>query len=94
MFLVYINDICGGISSNIHLFADDCILYRVIKDKLDQDTLQADLNLLIKWTKTWQMAFNAKKCVVPLRCTRLLATLSYDYYINDSLLQLVTKHPT
>ena len=28
MFLVYINDIiCGGISSNIRLFADDCILY-------------------------------------------------------------------
>ena len=92
MFLVYINDICGGISSNTRLFADDCILYRVIKDKLDQDTLQADLNLLIKWTKTWQMAFNAKKCVV-LRCTRLLTTLSYDYHINDSLLQLVTKHP-
>ena len=38
------------------------------------------------------MAFNAKKCAV-LRCTRLLTTLSYDYYINDSLLQLVTKHP-
>ena len=68
MFLVYINDICGGISSNIHRFAYDCILYRVIKDELDQYTLQADFNLLIKWTKFWQMA---KKCVV-LRCTRVL----------------------
>ena len=48
MFLVYINDTCGGISSNILFFADDCILYRVIKDKLDQDTLHADINLLIK----------------------------------------------
>ena len=64
MFLVYINDTCGGISSNICLFADNCILYRVIKDKFDQDTCQADLNLLFKLTKTWQMAFNAKKCVV------------------------------
>ena len=65
MFLIYINDICGGISLNICcLFADDCILYRVNKDKLDQDTLQPDLNLLIKWTKTWQMAINVKKCVV------------------------------
>ena len=38
------------------------------------------------------MAFNAQKCVV-LRCTRLLKMLSYDYFIEDSLLQLVTQHP-
>ena len=38
------------------------------------------------------MAFNAQKCVV-LQCTTLLKTLSYDYFIEDSLLQLVTQHP-
>ena len=37
------------------------------------------------------MPFNANKYVV-LRCSRLLTTLSYDYYNNDSLLQLITKH--
>ena len=89
---MYINDISSGISSNIRLFADDCILYRIIKKKHDQDVLQADINQLIEWTKIWQMTFNASKCVV-LRCSRLLTTLSYDYYINDSLLQLVSKHP-
>ena len=61
MFLVCINDISGSISLNIQFFADDCILYHVIKDRLDQDTLQADLNV---WTKIWQMAYNVNKCVV------------------------------
>ena len=28
MFLIYINDIRSGVSSNLRLFADDCILYR------------------------------------------------------------------
>ena len=92
MFLVYINDISGGISSNIRLFADDCILYRIIKEKHDQDILQADINLSIKWSEIWQTTFNASKCVV-LRCSRLQTTLYYDYYINGTLLQLVSKHP-
>jgi len=28
-----------------------------------------------------------------VKSNRLLKTLSYDYFINDSLLQLVTQHP-
>jgi len=47
---------------------------------------------LIKWSKIWQMTFNASKCVV-LQCNRLLTTLPYDYYINGSPLQLISKHP-
>jgi len=31
LFLLYVNDICTGIRSSIRLFADDCVLYRVIK---------------------------------------------------------------
>jgi len=92
MFLIYINDISSSISSNIRLFADDCIFYHIIKEKHDQKILLADINQLIEWTNTWQISFNMNKCVV-LQCSRLLTTLSHDYYINDSLLQLVSKHP-
>ena len=35
MFLLYINDISVGISSSLRLFADDCVLYRIIES--DQD---------------------------------------------------------
>ena len=41
MFLfLYINDISTGIGSSIHLFADDYVLYRVIKSIKDQNHLQ------------------------------------------------------
>ena len=40
MFLTYINDIRSGVSSNLRLFADDCILYRVIECDHDHNSLQ------------------------------------------------------
>ena len=76
MFLAYINDISGGISSSIRQFADNCILYHIIKEKLDQDVLQANINQLIKWSEIWQMTFNAGKCIV-LRCSQLQTTHNY-----------------
>ena len=35
LFLAYVNDIWKNVESNIRLFADDCILYRRIRDKSD-----------------------------------------------------------
>ena len=62
LFLVYINDIIKDITSNIRLFADDCLIYRVINTKSDHQALQEDLNRLYNWSKSWQMAFNVSKC--------------------------------
>ncbi|XP_072164245.1 uncharacterized protein [Diadema setosum] len=62
LFLAYINDICGEISSPIRLFADDCVVYRCIRSRCDQELLQKDLSTLTKWAETWDMAFNIKKC--------------------------------
>ena len=39
LFLAYVNDIWKNVESNIRLFADDCILYRRIRDKRDIDIL-------------------------------------------------------
>ena len=36
MFLVHANDIRSGVSFHLRLFADDCILYRVIEYKNDK----------------------------------------------------------
>jgi len=58
MFLLYINDINCGISSQLQLFADDCILYHTINNEQDKLLLQHDLNLIVKWTETWQMNLN------------------------------------
>ena len=64
MFLLYINDINCGISSKLRLFADDCILYRSINDQNDHFHLQTDLDLIVKWTETWQMNLNIDKCAI------------------------------
>ena len=48
MFLLYINDISTGIGSSIRLFADDCVLYRIIKTTEDHNHLQQDLNTLVE----------------------------------------------
>ena len=62
LFLCHINDIADGLSSTIRLFADDCLLYRVINSIQDQIALQEDLKRLELWAERWGMSFNASKC--------------------------------
>ena len=44
-----INDLPSAVSSKVTLFADDCLIYRNIKNKEDQIALQKDQNLLENW---------------------------------------------
>ena len=46
LFLLCINDLPSVVSSKLRLFVDDCLIYRNIKNKQDQVTLQKYLNLL------------------------------------------------
>ena len=46
MFLLYINNISRNIASSLRLFADDCLLYRIIDSHDDITILQGDLNRL------------------------------------------------
>ena len=55
LFLLHINDLPSVVSSKVRLFADDCLIYRIIKNKEDQIALQKDLNLLENWGNTWGM---------------------------------------
>ena len=91
MFLLYINDISAGINSSIRLFADDCVLYRVIKSTEDHDHLQQDLNTLVEWTEQWQMILNPAKCVT-LNCTWSLLPSVAAYFINNTPLNSVEQH--
>jgi len=90
MFLLYINDINENISSTIRLFADDCILYRVINSEQDSAYLQRDLNT-INWTEKWQMQLNTDKCVV-LRCTKSFCPIEFNYKLKDTILKLTQQH--
>ena len=63
LFLLYINDLPGHVSSKVKLYADDTLLYRVINTPDDTTMLQQDLDLLSQSAHEWQMTFNASKCV-------------------------------
>ena len=52
LFLLHINGLPSVVSSKVRLFADDCLIYRNIKNKEYQITLQKDLNLLENWCNT------------------------------------------
>jgi len=91
MFLLYINDITQGINSPLRLFADDCLLYRIISSIEDTVRLQEDLNRLSEWTDTWQFRFNITKCSV-IRCTRSMTSFINNYSHNDHLLNLSDQH--
>ena len=48
LFLVYINDMPENISST-RLFADDALVYRIIRSRKDHTLLQKDLDILQDW---------------------------------------------
>ena len=50
LFLCYVNEIPSCVSSNIRLYADDILMYRVITCDADSDELQKDLVSLQRWS--------------------------------------------
>ena len=57
------------VSAPLRLFADDCLMYRIIRTEADTHQLQLDLNCLAQWAQIWQMSFNVNKCVV-MKCSK------------------------
>ena len=49
LFLSFINDLSSGITLEIRLFSDDCLIYREIKNTEDSAALQRDLDILRRW---------------------------------------------
>ena len=92
MFLLYINNINNNISSSLRLFADDCVIYRIIKSEQDHLQLQQDLHTIYEWSQKWQMRFNISKCVA-LRCCRMLSPSLFTYVLNDQPISCVDQHP-
>ena len=61
LFLLHINDLPREILSSVRLFAEDCLLYRVISSREGAEILQHDLNSLYAWGQRWGMFFNCEK---------------------------------
>ncbi len=62
LFLIYINDLPDKLTSQVRLFADDCLVYQPITSDEDVASLQNDLHHLESWQNDWLMHFNPSKC--------------------------------
>ncbi len=91
LFLLYINDLPDGLSSNVRLFADDCVLYRTVRDHHDTKMLQNDLNVLQDWERNWLMHFNPSKCNL-MRFTTKRKIVKGDYFIHGTKLAQTDTH--
>ena len=51
LFLIYINDLEDNISSKVLKFADDIKVFRKVTNDTDKQSLQDDLDKLVKWSE-------------------------------------------
>ena len=65
LFVIFINDMPDTVESMCQLFADDAKLFSNvhIRNESNITKLQEDLDKLVKWSETWQLPFNIKKCI-------------------------------
>jgi len=87
LFLCHINDLPDSVKSTVRLFADDCLLYRRIRNMADHARLQKDLAELEKWATTWGMRFNAKKCYI----ISINSKSQHFYQLDQHILQQVEE---
>ena len=92
LFQIYIIDLPHGITSSARLFADDCILYRAIRNITDYIALQSDLDWLVIWEMTWQMHFNVTKCY-SMSISHKKTKTFYNYTMRQSTLETIHNYP-
>ena len=88
LFLIFINDLPCRVKSSVRLFADDCVLFRLVRSECDHQILQEDLEALNLWENDWLMEFNADKCFV-LNISKKRQPKLNEYYLKNTLLQTV-----
>ena len=90
LFLAYINDLPGRVTSNVRLFADDTALDRPIRSLADTEKLQNDLDSLAEWESQWDMQFHPNKCNV-IHVSRARKKIISDYFLHGQKLEAVTE---
>ena len=90
-FILYLNDLSEGISSQVRLLADDCILYQEINTLSDCQDLQNDTNTLCNCESKWQMKFSIDKCYI-MHVTHKRNPLLITYNMNGRPIEATASH--
>ncbi len=90
LFLLHINYLPDMVSSQVRLFADDCLLYRPITSIMGQLCHQEDINSLVEWGNKCGMHLNAPKCNI-LEMSRSQHPLTRFYTLSGHILDEVNE---
>lgn len=74
----------------MRLFADDCVVYREVKDVEDSSALQRDLDNIHRWCQKWRMTLNLEK-TVHMCFSKKRNVLSSVYVIDGCTLRTVKE---
>jgi len=85
LFLAYVNNIWRNMESTIRLFADDCVIYRRIRNNEDMEKLQKDLDRLGEWAVENTMKINPSKSKA-ICFTRARVKDPLNYSLMDTLI--------
>eukprot|EP00923_Selenidium_pygospionis_P037046 GHVN01064884.1.p1 GENE.GHVN01064884.1~~GHVN01064884.1.p1 ORF type:complete len:340 (-),score=25.25 GHVN01064884.1:886-1905(-) len=61
LFVLYMSDLCVGLSSSAYQFVDNLKIIRAIRDGSDCELLQQDLLVIQRWYERWHMGLNARE---------------------------------
>ena len=83
LFLRYIHDLEDDISSKVLKFADDKKVFRKVTNVTDKQSLQYDLDKLVKFSEKWEMLLNFGKC----KCIHIEhGNMDQEYKMGDAVL--------
>ena len=89
-FWHYINDLPESVkASDPRLFADDCLLHKLIKCDADAESLQQDLQSFEEWEQTWQMKLHPEHCQVINIITNKRHEIQTKYSLHGHTLEVV-----
>ena len=76
------------IANKVLKFADDTKVFRKVTNDTDKQSLQDDLDKLVKWSEKWQMLLHFGKC----RCIHIgHGNMDEEYKIGDAVLGRTTQ---
>ena len=85
LFLIYINDLSGDLSSKAKLFADDTSLFFVTHDiTTSANELNNDLNKISDWAFQWKMSFKQAKQAQEVIFSRKLKNVSHAPFVFNN----------
>ena len=95
-FLIYINDLSDGLTSNPKLFADDASLFSVIHNiNSSANDLNSDLMKISNWAFQWKMRFNPdpNKQAQEVIFSRKINKIDHPpLYFNQNLVKSSSTH--